>query len=252
MRHGVIGDIREFTLHDGPGIRTSVFLKGCPLRCSWCHNPETISPLPQRMRGAAGDRVIGREYSSGELASLLQPQAEILSAGMGGLTFTGGEPLLQGEFLSEVIGRLHDLHILLDTSGHVDPEVFRQVASACNLIFFDLKLIDPVAHARYTGAPNTLILKNLQWLSTAGVPFVVRVPLIPGVTDTHENLQAIARTVRGAPGLEGVELLPYNPAAGGKYAGLGMKFQPGFDENRPVNANLSVFVAPGVRARVIQ
>ncbi|HEX2999995.1 MAG TPA: 4Fe-4S cluster-binding domain-containing protein, partial [Armatimonadota bacterium] len=106
MRKGIVFDINEFAVHDGPGLRTTVFLKGCPLRCCWCHNPEGISPAPQLLRGAGGERVAGKEYTSTELARLLNRQAEILRAGEGGVTFSGGEPLRQAEFLAEVAAQL--------------------------------------------------------------------------------------------------------------------------------------------------
>jgi pyruvate formate lyase activating enzyme len=250
LLNGVVGDIREFTVHDGPGIRTTVFLKGCPLRCSWCHNPEMISPLPQTICGSAGERIVGRQYSSTELASILQGQAEILSAGGGGVTFSGGEPLMQADFLMEVIGQLEGLHLLLDTSGYADAAAFSRVAAACDLVYFDLKLIDDEKHLEYTGGSNEAILNNLRLLTKMPVPFVVRVPLVPGVTDTAANLAAIARTVRGAPNLEVVELLPYNRAAGGKYAGLGMLFEPGFDEGLTVNADPRPFLEAGLRVKV--
>jgi pyruvate formate lyase activating enzyme len=251
VEYGIVSDIREFTLHDGPGIRTTVFLKGCPLRCQWCHNPETMSPAPQRMESPAGSRVIGQRYSTAELAALLLPQAEILASGGGGVTFSGGEPLLQDAFLCEVIEQLRPMHVLLDTSGFAPQDVFRRTVPLVNLVYFDLKLVDAEEHRRYTGQDNRLILENLAWLADAQVPFVIRVPLVPGVTDTPQNLAAIASTVRGMAGLEGVELLPYNPAAGGKYAGLGMEFHPSFDEQQPVNTKLDSFISAGIPAHVV-
>ena len=250
MLNGVVGDIREFTVHDGPGIRTTVFLKGCGLHCSWCHNPEMISALPQTICGSAGERIVGREYSSAELASILQGQAEILSAGGGGVTFSGGEPLMQAGFLMEVIGQLEGLHLLLDTSGYADAATFCRVAAACDLVYFDLKLIDDGKHLEYTGSSNETILNNLRLLTKMPVPFVVRVPLVPGVTDTVANLAAIAKTVRDAPNLQGVVFLPYIRAAGGKYDGLGMQFEPGFDENLAVNADPRPFLEAGLRVKV--
>ncbi len=268
MRTGIVFDIKEFAVHDGPGIRTTVFLKGCPLRCAWCHNPEGLSPEPQVLRSAVGDRLAGRRYTSAELAALLNDQAAILRAGGGGVTFSGGEPLMQAPFVAEVVEQLHGLHVLLDTSGCVgpvgsagsvgsdrsdrsaEPDLFRRIAGRVNLVFFDLKLMDPEAHRRWTGADNAPILRNLRALPEVGVPFVVRVPLVPGVTDTEANLAAIAAAVRGLPGLQRVDLLPYNRVAGGKYRACGLEYHPGFDEDRPVNADTAPFEEAGVPARV--
>ena len=118
MTSGIVFDIKEFAVHDGPGVRTTVFLKGCPLACMWCHNPEGQSIQPQVIRSLSGERVAGREYSAKELASLLNEQATILRTNDGGITFSGGEPLFQAEFVAEVIDHLDDLHVLLDTCGY--------------------------------------------------------------------------------------------------------------------------------------
>jgi pyruvate formate lyase activating enzyme len=243
MLTGIVFDIREFAVHDGPGIRTTVFMKGCPLRCSWCHNPEGISPEPQTLVGAAGSRLAGRRYSSGELAALLNAQAAILRANEGGATFSGGEPLLQAAFTAEVIDQLDRTHVLLDTSGYGDEDDFRLLLKKVDLVFFDLKLMDSAEHRRHTGRDNSPILRNFETLAAGGIPYVVRVPLVPGVTDTDENLTAIAEAVAGSTNLVRVDLLPYNRAAGGKYAPCGMTFCPSFDQSRDVRANISPFAA---------
>jgi pyruvate formate lyase activating enzyme len=248
MSEGVVSDIREFAVHDGPGLRTTVFLKGCPLRCSWCHNPEAQSPEPQEISAAGDCRLVGRRYQPAELAAILTRQAAILSA-IGGVTFSGGEPLMQADFLCEVIDLLPDLHILLDTSGYAPAEDFRRVAGRCHMVHYDLKLIDPEAHRRFTGCDNTLIVENLCLLAALRVPYVVRVPLVPGVTDTDDNLTAIASLVRRLSGLLYVELLPFNRAAGGKYGPLGMRWLPGFDESVPPRINKEPFLAAGVPVR---
>lgn len=250
MTNGVIFDIKEFAVHDGPGVRTTVFLKGCPLRCTWCHNPEGISPQPQTMRGATGERIAGREFAPHELAHILNRQAAALRACEGGVTFSGGEPLMQAEFVAETVDLLDGMHVTLDTSGYASEHALRSVLARTDLVYFDLKLIDPAAHRRYTGVDNAPILRNLRILAGSGVPFVIRVPLIPGVTDTDENLAAIAQTARGLPGMQRVDLLPYNQAAGGKYAAAGMAWQPDYDETRPLNLNTAVFETLQVKVRV--
>jgi pyruvate formate lyase activating enzyme len=248
---GTVFDIREFSVHDGPGIRTTVFLKGCPLRCSWCHNPEGLSPQPQTMSGSGGERTAGQAFTSSELAARLNSQAGLLRAGEGGVTFSGGEPLTQAAFVAEVMDQLDSLHVLLDTSGYAEEKEFRLVVGKADLVYFDLKLADPQLHERYTGVGNERVLRNLRVLSEMGVPFVVRVPLVPGVTDTTANLSEITRLVAGLPGLLRVDLLPYNRAAGGKYAACGMEFRPGFDESRESRVSTTCFEAVGLEARIL-
>lgn len=250
MTSGIVFDVKEFCLHDGPGIRTTVFLKGCPLACTWCHNPEGQSRQPQVMQGPAGERIAGREYTAVELAALLKQQAAILRANEGGVTFSGGEPLMQADFVGEVMAQLQDMHVLLDTSGYGQEEDFHQLARSSDLVYFDLKLIDSRLHRHYTGCDNDLILSNLNLLDEIRKPFVVRVPLVPGVTDTDQNLADIARVVRGLSALERVELLPYNKAAGSKYQAAGMAFKPDYDESGPLNLNLTPFEQAGIKVSV--
>jgi pyruvate formate lyase activating enzyme len=251
MTSGIIFDIREFTLHDGPGIRTTVFLKGCPLTCMWCHNPEGQSTRPQVIRSRAGERIAGKEYTAEELAGLLNQQVAILNSNEGGITFSGGEPLMQADFVLEVIERLEPTHILLDTSGYGSEEHFRQLAEQSDLVYFDLKLVDGEMHRQYTGCDNASILRNLHLLSEMHTPFVVRVPMVPGVTDTDQNLDGIIRTVYQLPGLQRVELLPYNKAAGAKYEYAGMEFKPDYDETQPLNLNTALFEQAGIPVAVV-
>ena len=197
-----------------------------------------------------GDRVVGEKYTTMELAILLNAQAEILRSNEGGVTFSGGEPLFQAEFVAQVIDLLDDVHVLLDTSGYASADDFRRVAERAQLVFFDLKLIDSNAHRQYTGVTNEPILRNLRALSAMGVPFVIRVPMIPGVTDTDANLSAIAETVCGLPGLVRVDLLPYNQAAGAKYESVDMKFAPDYDEAHALNFNTALFGKRSVPVRI--
>jgi pyruvate formate lyase activating enzyme len=247
---GIVFDIREFTVHDGPGIRTTVFLKGCPLSCRWCHNPEGQSRLPQVIHSKTGERIAGKEYTAAELAGLLKSQVDILRANEGGFTFSGGEPLMQTDFVMEVIDLLGDVHILLDTSGYGGEQDFRRLAGRSDLVFFDLKLIDSQAHRYYTGCDNSPILRNLNVLNQMEKPFVIRVPLVPEVTDTDQNLASIVQTVQGFPALARVDLLPYNKAAGSKYQSIGMKFNPEYDESRQLNLNTALFEQAGIKVTV--
>lgn len=251
MTSGIVFDIKEFAIHDGPGIRTTVFLKGCPMSCMWCHNPEGQSRQPQVIRGQAGERIAGKEYTAIELATLLNQQVDILRANEGGLTFSGGEPLMQADFVAEVIDLLEDVHILLDTSGYGQEQDFRRLVDRSDLVFFDLKLINGIVYRHYTGCDNDLILSNLHLLNEMGVPYVIRVPLVPGVTDTNQNLADIVQTLRGLSGLLRVDLLPYNKAAGSKYRYAGMEFKPDYDESQALNLNTTLFEQAGIKVTVV-
>ena len=263
---GIVFDIKEFALHDGPGPRTTVFLKGCPLRCQWCHNPEGLSPKPQLMVKKAlctgcgrchipcahtecvgFDRCIhacpnglisvaGRKMEAAELAAILNKDSRFFSENGGGITVSGGEPLMQPGFVIALCDALgDDIHKALETSGYADPKVFSAVASKFDLVLLDLKLADPEAHKRYTGRDNRLIHQNLRWLRENQRDFILRIPLIPGITDTRENLTALAEIAGSDP----VELLAYNAMAGAKYPLVDMEYLLGTEKNAPVD--LSIF-----------
>jgi len=246
---GTIFDIKEFAVHDGPGLRTTVFLKGCPLRCRWCHNPEGLSPAPQLMvrdarcqhcglcmRGCHHPEcqpfgrclhicpmnllsVAGETVTAEELAWRIRRSADMFGA-HGGVTFSGGEPLMQPKFLHAVLDLIPDIPAAIETSGYAEETVFRSVTQRMQLVFMDVKLADSAAHRRWTGVGNERILRNLEILRESGVPCVIRTPLIAGATDTEENLSAIRRLIGNLPH----ELLPGNALAGAKYSQLNMKF----------------------------
>lgn len=243
---GLVFDIKEFAVHDGPGIRTTVFLKGCPLSCVWCHSPEGQSPAPQIMHTARGERIAGKTYTAQALATYLNNQAAILTANEGGVTFSGGEPLMQAPFIHDTLDLLEPVHRLLDTSGFAASRVFEALVTRFDLVYFDLKVMDPAAHRKYAGISNELILNNLQVLSRSGIPFVIRVPLIPTITDTTENLRAMAEYLHPLDGLVRVDLLPYNQLAGAKYAMLGLTYGLHAQEKHPVNLQPELFTAKGI------
>lgn len=247
---GIIFDIKEMAVHDGPGIRTTVFFKGCPLRCRWCHNPEGLSTEPQLMykqvrcidckncqRECDHEEcqpfgrcihacpencleIAGKKIEVQELAEELKKSAEVLGDSFGGFTFSGGEPLAQPDFLLELIDQLKDYHLCIETSGYADSEVFKKVIEKLDLVIMDIKLADSEEHKKYTGVNNEKILNNFEILKNSGVPFIIRTPLIPEITDTKENLEAIEKII----GNSTWEKLPYNTMAGAKYKMLGMKY----------------------------
>ena len=249
MKTGHVFDIKEFSVNDGPGVRTTVFLRGCPLRCIWCHNPEGLDTgrgVLVRQRGClqcgrcrlpcAHEECrglgrclhacpmglveeLGKAWDAQTLAKRLLRDADLFESSGGGVTLSGGEPLLQHEFAIELL-RLLPVHKTIETSGFATEQVFARVIAEVDLVMMDLKLIDPVLHRRYCGVDNAPILRNFEILRQSGKPYLVRVPLIPGITDTDENLREIAALVGDSP----VELLPYNRMAGAKYPSVGKTF----------------------------
>jgi pyruvate formate lyase activating enzyme len=277
MVKGIIFDIEEFAVHDGPGIRKTVFLKGCPLKCMWCHNPEGISFTPELMVsrhscvhcGRCGRvcthpegcvncgecitacplrlrKLCGTQYSSEDLAGLLLRDVDFLKRNGGGITFSGGEPLAQPQFLLELLERLGGVHKAIETSGYCDPEVFRAVIERLDYVIMDIKLVNSAKHKLYTGVENERIIGNLEFLKACKKAFVIRIPLIPGINDTDENLTATALLLKDAPGLIGVELLPYHKTAGSKYGMLNRVYAPAFDINREVNLHTACFTDRGI------
>lgn len=248
---GTIFDIKEMAVHDGPGIRTTVFLKGCPLRCIWCHNPEGLISKPQLMFKEVScigcnsckvscshpecqqfDRCIhrcpnncleisGKIVSAEILAKELIKSAEILGTSFGGFTFSGGEPLAQPEFLFDLMENLKGFHLCIETSGFCNSDIFEKALSYLDFVIMDIKLADERLHQKYTGVSNELILKNFEILKASGKPYLVRTPMVPGITDSHENISKIKEII----GESDWENLPYNALAGAKYKMLGMEFK---------------------------
>lgn len=250
MHSGIIFSIEEFAINDGPGIRTTVFLKGCPLRCAWCHNPEGWSMNPQWLEKKGRKELCGHEISAEELAGKLMRDIELYRDSGGGVTFTGGEPLVQATFLCEVMRQLPEVHKAIETSGFASQEAFSEALTLADLILMDIKLADPDLHLRYTGQDNAVILKNLETLKASGKPFVMRIPLIPGVNDSIENMEATADLIEGAEGLQRVELLRYHKTAGAKYPMAGIPYNPPFDENKEPEVH-DVFTDRGIKLLVL-
>jgi len=229
---GIIFDLKKYAIHDGPGIRTTVFFKGCPLDCRWCHNPESRKPGIERLmisRAAPDNPACSREATIGREVTIEGLMAEIMQDWIfydqsgGGVTFSGGEPLLQIEFLLALLEdcRREGVHTAVDTSGHASLSDLQKVAQAADLLLYDLKLMDDTAHREYIGVSNQLILSNLKAVAVDTDRIVARVPLIPDITDTDENLDAVADFLEPL-GLRRVSLLPYNKLGEDKHERYGL------------------------------
>jgi len=272
---GRITDIQRFSLHDGHGIRTTVFLAGCNLRCAWCHNPETIrqknTPLFYAAKcigcgacytacptGARTDfddarctgcgacaaacwpeaiRMSWREMTVSEVMNEIRQDALYYRRSGGGVTLSGGEALCQLSFAAALTGacRAEGIPVAVETNLHHDFDAIRPLLLQMECVMADIKLMDPLHHRQYTGADNTVILENARHLSELGVPVLFRTPLIPGVTDTRENLTAIAAFLAALPGRPAWELLNFNPLGGDKYTAV--RAENPFADARPLEAD---------------
>ena len=263
-----IFDIKEFSVRDGNGIRTTVFFKGCPLRCIWCHNPEGLSPnveLYELRDGCTSCnlcrvpcnhpdckafgrclhvcpknllRPVGKEYGAEELSQKLLVQKPFFDAMGGGITLSGGEPLLQADFCVSLLQELKGkLHTTIETSGYASEKDFMRVISLCDYVIMDLKLIDDAEHKKYTGVSNAQILANAKRLMESDIPHLFRTPLIPGITDTRENLMAISEFI----GNDRIELLPYNELAPAKYAAVHRTYTDKIDASQRNEIDISIF-----------
>lgn len=216
---GVVFDVKRGSVKDGPGIRTSVFFKGCPLRCIWCHNPESWLPEPE----PDGDGVIGRETSVEALMEEILVDRIFYRASGGGVTLTGGEPMMQFPFLRELLraAKAAQISTALDTCGFAPWEEYREILELVDLFLYDFKASDPVRHRELTGVENRLILENLRRLNEAGAAIFLRCPLVPDVNDSPDHLAAIAALAEELSGIEEVTLEPYHPLGVEKAERLG-------------------------------
>lgn len=265
---GNIFDVKHLAVHDGPGIRTTVFFKGCSLKCIWCHNPEGIYSKPQlgylahkcalcrRCEAAckngvhifkAGrhelDRIrcilcgkcegvcragaltlYGRQVTADELIPELVSDIDFYECSAGGVTLSGGEPLLQADFCAELLTMLknRNIHTAVDTCGNVPAEAFDKVLDCTDLFLYDIKHIDSEAHRRLTGAPNERILDNLRYITERGAKTEIRIPLVPACNDGGDVLDRIGRFLGGLKNITRVKILPYHSMARTKYASLDM------------------------------
>jgi pyruvate formate lyase activating enzyme len=283
---GFIFDIKKYAIHDGPGIRTTVFFQGCPLSCWWCHNPESQSLQPvllyranrcvlcgicvetcpqQGIEISNGERdanevrigcggegglaitdrsicdvcgkcaeacyfgareVSGKEMTVGEVLAEIERDVPFYDQSGGGVTFSGGEPLLQRKFLAELLRecKTREIHTVVDTSGYVPWEMIDSIRADVDLFLYDLKMMDDARHQKYSGVSNQLILSNLKRLADCGQQIEIRIPLIPGFNDDAENLTQSAAFIAGLPNITGIELMGYHDIAAAKYESLGMVY----------------------------
>ncbi|MCD7908923.1 MAG: glycyl-radical enzyme activating protein [Clostridium sp.] len=267
----MVFDLQRFALHDGPGIRTAVFLKGCPLDCVWCHNPESKRGMPQLgyldkncthcgtcaticqcnvhsaeetgrhaidfSRCAQCGRcvqacphnalkIFGKQMSNEEVLNIVMKDWDFYLRSGGGLTVSGGEPMLQFDALLELLrkAKQNGLHVCLDTSGQASQDKYRAISEYVDIFLFDYKTTDPNDHKRYTGVKNTLILRNLDFLCTTGNDIYLRCPIIPGINDNEDHYRSISELSRKYDRIVQVNLMTYHDMAKGKSPQIGENY----------------------------
>jgi pyruvate formate lyase activating enzyme len=219
---GIVFDIKRFAIHDGPGIRTSIFLKGCPLSCWWCHNPESrktgVEQLDFKFKGKKN---IGWETDPEKLLIEVEKDRPFYEQSNGGITFTGGEPLMQADFLIAVakLFKKNNLQLCLDTTGFASEKIFQKVSKYIDLFLFDLKHLYNEDHKKYTGVSNKVILKNLEFLIENKKEVHIRFPLLPSINDQAEHLESIAQYLNKLK-QKNISILPFHKIAQGKYEQL--------------------------------
>jgi pyruvate formate lyase activating enzyme len=296
----IVFNIQRFSLQDGPGIRTTVFVKGCPLSCQWCSNPESQAAEPEVAHRsslcqkcgtcatvceqgaitmletgpkidhslciACGTcveackvgalKIYGSEMTADEVFKQVSRDKPFYDSSGGGVTVSGGEPLTQPTFVADLfrLCRSAGIHTCVETSGCVPAAAIDEVVPWTDLVLFDLKLVDPSAHQQYTGVSNTNIVRNLKSVAQMPVQVIVRIPLIPGINDTIENLEASASFIEGIDGLREVELLQYHQYGESKYEMLDRPYElSGLEpqDSAKLDQAVSVFLAHGLKCKVV-
>lgn len=263
MEKGVVFDIKRFAVNDGPGIRTSVFLKGCPLRCQWCHNPEGLSKeIEQSSKSVKVDGVsysmphsIGYEISTDDLVKEIVRDRIFMEESGGGVTFSGGEPMLQHQFLKGVLEKLHrkGIHTAVDTSGLTAWENIESIIPFTNLFLYDLKCINDAKHRQFTGISNGIIMENLRKLSERRIPVQIRIPVIPTFNYNDEEMNSILSFIGKLKNVVGVDLLPYHTIAQSKYERLGISnslFEEKSLNKEDLNQYYTMFLNEGITVSI--
>lgn len=229
----LIYDIKRFAIHDGPGIRTTVFFKGCPLECWWCHNPESRNAKIQYIQkiniveGQSFSTEIqtGNYWSVDELMIEIRKDKIFMDESGGGITLSGGEPFLYSDFIEKLLDilKLANIHTAIDTTGYVSDLLLSRLAFKVNLFLFDLKHMNNDLHKKYTGVDNTLILKNMEYLHDNNIPLIIRYPLIPGINDGKNVNDMKNYLLDKCPDYKEIHILPYHNIASHKYRQFGIE-----------------------------
>lgn len=262
---GLIFNVKRYSIHDGPGIRVTFFMKGCSLNCMWCHNPEGISPFPETVTqtNRVGEREfsrsedVGKYYTVENILEILEKERVFLNQSGGGVTFSGGEPMLQFEFLLETLRvcKANGYHTAVDTSGYSSAENYKSIIPFTDLFLFDIKHFDEAKHIEFTGVSNTGILANYCILLESGKDIMLRVPVIPGYNDDPDHLERLRQFLSETKNssLKKISLLPYHKIGSSKYKRFNMPYSMGQVEppsKERMNELMEFFSDTGVKVKI--
>ena len=216
---GIIFDVKKYAIHDGPGIRTTIFFKGCSMGCQWCHNPESKHfgienfAVKDRVQKVTKNETVGYEITVDEVMNIIKKDNVFYEESGGGATFSGGEPLVQANFLLELLKECikSNIHTVVDTSGEASWRDFEKIIDYVDLFLYDIKIIDNLLHNKYTGVSNEIAHSNLEKLIKNDANVEIRIPLIPTITDTDKNISDIIKFLSKLKDIPMVTLLAYNP-----------------------------------------
>lgn len=252
---GRIFDIQRFSIHDGTGIRTIIFLKGCRLRCKWCCNPESQEYDIQTMMVNGKSKIIGRDVTVDEVMEEIKKDIIYYRRSGGGVTLSGGEALLQPDFAIELLKACQEagINTAIESTGYASYDIIEQYLPYIDCFMMDIKHINSKKHEEFTGRPNELILENAKRIAEVGTNLIIRVPVIPTFNHTMEDIKAISTFVKTLPGVSELHLLPYHRLGQDKYEGLGRKYSLTHIEplnNDYMNSLLEVAMKSGLSCQI--
>lgn len=223
---GRIFNIQKYSIHDGPGIRTIVFLKGCPLRCRWCCNPESQEYKIQEMLEGGKKKTVGRDVTVEEVLETVAQDMNYYRRSGGGMTLSGGECLAQPDFAEALLRGAKEwgIHTCIESTGFAKFETIQRLLPYLDVFLMDIKHMDSEKHEAFTTRPNGLILENARKIAEHAKELIIRVPVVPTFNDTPDEIMAIARFAKTLPRVEELHLLPYHRLGMDKYAGLGREY----------------------------
>jgi pyruvate formate lyase activating enzyme len=263
--NGLIFSVKRYSIHDGPGIRVTFFMKGCPLRCMWCHNPEGISPVQESVvsTNRIGDKEfiknenVGNYYTVNDILEILEKEKVFINQSKGGVTFSGGEPMIQFEFLLEALKacKKEGFHTTVDTSGYSSAENYKSIIPFTDLFLFDIKHLDEARHIESTGVSNTGILDNYRLLLESGKDLMIRFPVIPGINDDTDHLEKLRSFIISTKTdtLKRINLLPFHKIGSSKYKRFNIPYRMGSVEP-PTRYKMEIlkefFLETGVKVKI--
>ena len=252
---GRIFDIQKYSVHDGPGIRTIVFLKGCAFRCKWCCNPESQEYDIQTMNVDGKEKIVGRDVTVGEVMEEIVKDFPYYRRSGGGVTLSGGESLLQPEFAVALLKACKDygINTAMESTGFAPFDTIKKYLEHLDLYLMDIKHMDRLKHMEFIGKPNDVVLENAQLIAAHAKKLIIRVPVIPTFNDTEEEIRAIAQFASSLPNVDELHLLPYHPYGTDKYRWLGREYKLSHispPSDAKMNRLLEVVKREGLRSQI--